>query len=50
MYFIADISSKAINNELKHSIDEAFEPIIKNKDKLTNKINELKDIILSYIQ
>lgn len=42
MYFIADISSKAINNELKHAVDEAFEPIIKNKDKLTKKINELK--------
>lgn len=42
IYFIADISSDAINNELKHAVHDAFEPIIKNKDKLTKKISELK--------
>jgi hypothetical protein len=49
MYYIADISSNAINNELKQSIDESFEPLHKNKSKINDKINTLKqqyDILL----
>lgn len=42
MFFIAQISSDAINHELKHSIDNAVEPILKNKDAIKQKINDLK--------
>lgn len=41
MYFIADISSNAINNELKHAIKSGFEPLFENKEKITEKLNEL---------
>jgi len=40
--YIADISSNAINHELKHSIDESFELLHKNKSKINDKINTLK--------
>jgi len=49
MYYIADISSNAINHELKQSIDESFEPLHKSKSKINDKINTLKqqyDILL----
>ncbi len=42
MFYIANITTDAINNELKHAVDDAFKPLIKNKNEITNKINELK--------
>lgn len=42
MYYIADISSDTINHELKHFIDASFEQLHKNKSKINDKINTLK--------
>ena len=42
MFFIANISSDAINHELKHSIDDGFDHLKENKS-IINKINNLKN-------
>lgn len=42
MFFISHITSDAINNELKHVINNAFKPMGKYKNEITNKINKLK--------
>ena len=48
MYFIANISSDIINNEIKHSIDEQFNNLYKDKDNLKKKyFNLLKSQIIT---
>jgi hypothetical protein len=42
IFFITTITTDAINNELKHVVNDAFKPYIKNKDEITKKITELK--------